>query len=94
MDRTVWEGAELDLTVVPPDPQQEAEMLILPAGLKVVEEAAFAGSGVTVVIVPASVEHIEAYAFAGCMNLKRVVILGNDTVIEEHAFDNCPQLEE
>lgn len=54
--------------------------VILPEGLKIIEEGAFSGCrDLTHMRIPASVEAIEAFAFENCENLITVAFLGKDT---------------
>lgn len=62
----------------------------LPAGLTTLETRTFLDTAIRRVVVPSSVKRIQARAFWNCKNLEEVVILGQDTVIEEDAFFHCP----
>ena len=58
-------------------------------------EYAFSGcTGLTEVIIPPDTQIIHARAFDGCTALETVTLRGEDTVIEDGVFDNCPNLKD
>lgn len=69
-----------------------AGTLKLPSGLKVVEEEAFDGSGVTSVEIPEGTERIESKAFTNNASLTDVYLPKNDVAIAPDAFDSSSQL--
>ena len=62
---------------------------ILPASLKVIDEEAFAGAAMTVVLCPEGLEEICADAFKGCSQLKEIYIPDSVEFIDGGAFDGC-----
>lgn len=44
------------------------------------------------VIIPEKVQNIEAEAFLGCTHLENIVVLGSDTVIENHSLGFIPEI--
>lgn len=62
-------------------------------GCTQIGEYAFAGcTALREVIIPPDTELIRAHAFDGCTALETVTLQGDATVIEDGAFDNCPNL--
>ena len=59
---------------------------VLPEGLQYINQLAFQGSGLERVTIPASVREIGEEAFFECPQLRRVDVLGADTVICTNAF--------
>ncbi len=62
---------------------------ILPASLKVIDEEAFYGLPMTVVMCPEGLEEIMANAFMNCVNLKEIYIPDSVTFIDGGVFDGC-----
>lgn len=65
------------------------------AGVKKIDEMAFAGSGITEITIPSNVKSIENMAFFGCRELTRVIIEDNGvTRIEDGkgSFKDCSSL--
>ena len=61
--------------------------LVLPKGMKVIEEDAFRGDlSIEEVVLPGTLERIESGAFAGCTNLKLVIGGSPDMEIAANAF--------
>ena len=63
--------------------------IVLPVGLRYIEEETFSGSGLTEITIPASVESIGDYAFAGCSGLTEITIPASVESIGENAFEGC-----
>ena len=63
--------------------------MILPAGLKRIEEYAFTDCSAASVCLPEGLESIGAYAFSDCWKLKRINIPDSVTEIDENAFRYC-----
>ena len=63
---------------------------ILPADIKMVDESAFEGTGVTVLCVPDGCESIGKNAFKGCAGLKQIFIPASVTFIDPDAFIGRP----
>jgi hypothetical protein len=63
--------------------------LILPSGLTVIEEEAFAGIAAQKIIVPDGVTTIEARAFASCPNLEEIVLPADISSFAGDAFAGC-----
>lgn len=68
--------------------------LVLPQSLEKLSARTFRYGHFETVEIPAGVTTIPTEAFADNPNLKKVVIHGEDVVIEASAFANCPQLTE
>ena len=66
--------------------------LILPAGLKRIEESAFDGTAAQAVIIPAGCEYIGSKAFRKCPNLMYVQYY-EGTQVADDAFAECNSLE-
>ncbi len=65
----------------------------LPAGLKSIGKAAFAGcTQLTTVTLPASLDSIADFAFAGCSSLPSVVLPANVEIVGNGAFMRCTSL--
>ena len=68
-----------------------ADTLVLPAGLRVIEEYAFYGdTSITSVALPDGLEEIGAYAFAGCTNLTEINLPDGVHTIGAGAFEGTP----
>ena len=68
--------------------------ILLPDGLRRIEEWAFNGCGLREVVIPASVEYVGPNAFGGCSALERVTILNPRAVVRSSAFSGCRCLRE
>lgn len=65
----------------------------LPAGLKSIGKAAFAGcTNLTTVTLPATLDSIADFAFAGCSSLSSVVLPANVEIVGNGAFMRCTSL--
>lgn len=68
----------------------DSQVFILPAGLREIEEQAFAGNtSITTLVIPNTVTSIGAEAFEGCTGLTEVTIGGHDVAVADDAFKNC-----
>lgn len=67
--------------------------LEFPKSLRVIEEGAFAETGLKSLVVPDYVRRIESEAFAHCDGLKSVQLSPNLEYIAEDAFSDCWELE-
>ena len=65
---------------------------VLPDGLQVLEEEAFAGSPVQTVKCPENLTEIGSRAFADCGSLRHIWIPADTASIAEDAFDGCGHL--
>ena len=65
---------------------------ILPTGLNMIEEEAFAGLAFEAVIIPEGCILIGPRAFADCVNLVYIRIPASMTEIAEDAFEGCPNV--
>nr|MCR4876617.1 leucine-rich repeat domain-containing protein [Clostridiales bacterium] len=63
--------------------------LILPSGLTVIEEEAFAGVAAQKIIVPEGVTTIDSRAFAGCPNLVEIELPEGISSFADDAFAQC-----
>lgn len=72
----------------------DVESIILPEGLTVIKQGAFAGcTGLTEITIPSTVTEINTRAFSSCSNLKSVTFFkGKDLKIGGGAFENCTSL--
>lgn len=68
------------------------DILYLPAGLRTIEDEAFAGLNCQAIIIPNVCDTIGHNAFADCINLVYVYIPGSVTTIETDAFSDCPNI--
>lgn len=68
--------------------------VVLPYGLKVIEHAAFYGSGIRAIIIPRSVESVDASSFARCAYLSKVIFDDSEAVIDDEVFYNDYNLTE
>lgn len=66
--------------------------LVIADSVREIGAAAFAGTGITAVIIPSSVTTIGSDAFAYCSSLQSVVFLGDISVIPEGLFRSCGSL--
>ena len=73
------------------DADWDAEM-ILPAGLKTIEEEAFVNGTFRTVRIPEGVRTIGSHAFAGCENLERIIIPASVETIALDAFEGADYL--
>ena len=72
---------------------EEIENLVIPNGVKRIENSAFYGcSGLKTVTIPRNVTTIGNYAFEKCLGLNTVTIGDNVTSIGEFAFEGCSSL--
>ena len=68
--------------------------LVLPDGLKVIEDCAFDGAGLTSITVPQSVESIGSLSFARCANLTTALVPAALSVSKSSQFYACEALAE
>ena len=68
------------------------EQIKLPSFLAGIGRDCFGKCGLTEIFIPKSVTDIEARAFQGCSNLRKVTILGGDTIYNG-VFRRCNKLE-
>jgi hypothetical protein len=66
--------------------------VVLPAGLKVIEDQAFWYSNITALVIPEGVESIGKQSFSFCKSLTAVTLPKNIQTIREFAFLDCPNL--
>ena len=66
--------------------------LVISEGVSVINNFAFAYSGITKLTLPASVSIISDSAFSNCANLEEVVLTNGIMHIGEYAFSNCDAL--
>ena len=71
------------------------ENATLPDGLRIIDEFAFASSGLKSIVFPSSVRHVGKSCFHSCLRLEKVSVR-SDVVITfgEEAFCRCPRLVE
>ena len=62
----------------------------LPAGITQLHSRTFLDIGIRRVVIPASVKRVHARAFWNCEHLQEVVLLGDDTFVEDGAVFHCP----
>lgn len=67
-------------------------VVTLPGGTEIIEEEAFAGSGVRIVRIPSGCTTIQAKAFADCSYLEKIYIPETVTYIDATAFDGVDSL--
>ena len=67
-------------------PDWASSALKVPNGITTVEESAFEGLATAGIVLPASVTYVQAGAFAGCESIKRICIMGRDTVFGQNAL--------
>jgi hypothetical protein len=72
--------------------QSSVTTVVLPAGLKAIEDQAFWYSNITALVIPESVESIGKQAFSFCKSLMTVTLPENIQTIREFAFMDCPKL--
>ncbi len=65
---------------------------IVPEGVQVIGEGAFAGANIETIELPSSLQTIECCAFQSCQNIKSLVIPNSVTEIGKLAFMNCTNL--
>ena len=87
----LFEGAETGEILVGFTPantpvQHMANQIVLPAGTRLIEEQAFAGSAVQEIVIPQGCERIEDAAFAFCNSLQLVNIPDSVCYIADNAF--------
>ena len=66
--------------------------LVIPEGVKVIEEEAFAWSFIRDISLPSSLTLIGERAFYTSYSLENIVIPGGVKIIEANAFDSCNNL--
>lgn len=68
----------------------QAEPLLLPQGLTVIEAEAFMGCTqfTGTLSIPPTVKRIGAHAFDGCTGLTGIVYVSDETIVDNTAFDN------
>ena len=70
--------------------ESDAEVVIIPEGVKTIGQFAFAGLGkLKKVVLPSTLEKIDYGAFANCTSLEQVVGIENVKFINQSAFENC-----
>lgn len=74
------------------DPIEACSRLILPKGVKAIEDFAFFGQGFEEVVLPAGLEFIGSCAFQECRSLKSVILPKSLKKIGEYAFEYCTAL--
>ncbi|MDR0639064.1 MAG: leucine-rich repeat domain-containing protein [Spirochaetaceae bacterium] len=72
--------------------QSSVTMVVLPAGLKVIEDQAFWYSNITALVIPEGVESIGKQSFSFCKSLVTVTLPKSMRAVKEFAFMDCPQL--
>ena len=81
-----------DKTILVTCPIAKSSPYTVPNGVNTIETGAFEECNISEVIIPDSVKHIGESAFLGCMNLSKVRLSNNLTVIEPYTFQVCPKL--
>ncbi len=82
-----------DNSVVRFPPSKNVTELIIPSGIKIVNNNAFRDNSVLEFVRLEGIEIIKKGGFYGCSSLKKVQIASNIQKIEAEAFYNCPCLE-
>lgn len=72
----------------------EAKKVVIPKGVKVIGEYAFANKKITEVVFPDELRIIGKYAFSGCQYLAKVTFSEGITIIGEASFSDCLKLAE
>lgn len=70
-------------------PMIDVKKVVLPTGLKTIEEEAFAGDTFVCVVLPDGCKTIESGAFRDCAHMRFVEIPETVTSIDDSAFDGC-----
>ena len=65
---------------------------VIPPSVRTIGNFAFAGCGITDLVLPPTVTRIESSAFWNCKNLKSVTIPSSVTMIERNPFADCENL--
>ena len=65
-----------------------------PKNLRMIEEGAFAGSGITDITIPEEITSIEKNTFYKCNNLRNINIPDSVKFIDESSFLECPNLQD
>ena len=65
---------------------------VIPPSVRTIGNFAFAGCGITDLVLPPTVTRIESSAFWNCKNLKSVTIPSSVTMIERNPFAECENL--
>lgn len=69
------------------------DVLILPSGIKEIDECAFADcKNLYSIFIPATVQYIGRFAFSGCKQLSNAVIMGDCVRVDKDAFRGCTNL--
>lgn len=66
------------------------EEVIFPPGMKTLGYRSFLDCDIRKLTIPESVTKIESDAIRDCKSLEKIIVLGEDTIIEEGAFNGCP----
>lgn len=66
------------------------EEVVLPHELKTLAYQSFLRCGIRRITISKATKRIERRAFSNCESLEKVIVLGEDTVIESGAFHGCP----
>ena len=81
---------EPELTKITYLGESDAEVVIIPEGVKTIGQFAFAGlTKLKKVVLPSTLEKIDYGAFANCISLEQVVGIENVKFINQSAFENC-----
>jgi len=94
-DKYKWEGNILynaDKTELLYYRGSKKEKIVIPEGVKIIGDGAFANSKIVSVELPSTLEEIGNYAFSGCTQIKSIDIPASCKRIFTHAFWNCKSL--
>ena len=74
------------------DSSQNEPDFHLPSSLTNIEDEAFSGNAFSCILIPERVERIGSQAFADCKQLRQIIILNDDIIISDDAFEGLDNL--